>query len=50
MASQVRGDVHHERRLHHLLLLEELRSWEEQQRLGAATLAEDVSQALQVRE
>lgn len=33
--EMVRGDIHHERRLHHLLLLEELRSWEEQQ--GAAS-------------
>ncbi|GFR46780.1 hypothetical protein Agub_g8410 [Astrephomene gubernaculifera] len=26
----VRGEVHHERRLHHLLLLEELKAWEQQ--------------------
>ncbi|EFJ42325.1 hypothetical protein VOLCADRAFT_97579 [Volvox carteri f. nagariensis] len=26
----VRGQVHHERRLHHLLLLEELKAWEQQ--------------------
>ncbi|KAG2422884.1 hypothetical protein HXX76_015712 [Chlamydomonas incerta] len=29
-SEMVRGEVHHERRLHHLLLLEELKAWEQQ--------------------
>ena len=43
---QVRGDIHHERRLHHLLLLEELRSWElqqQQQQLQAQAARENDS-------
>ncbi|KAG2452901.1 hypothetical protein HYH02_002244 [Chlamydomonas schloesseri] len=36
-SEMVRGDVHHERRLHHLLLLEELKAWEQQYVAQAVT-------------
>ncbi|GLI62359.1 hypothetical protein VaNZ11_004977 [Volvox africanus] len=33
----VRGEVHHERRLHHLLLLEELKAWEQQYHMSTTS-------------
>lgn len=37
---QVRGDIHHERRLHHLLMTEELKSWEIQSGTGSGLALE----------